>query len=71
MRYLAGLAMLFVSIAAFSQQPVPQQQTPHLLNQDVVAMLRAGLTPEIVIAKIESSKCDFDTSPATLLQVLF
>jgi hypothetical protein len=29
-------------------------------------LLSAGLTPEVIIAKIESSNCDFDTSPDTL-----
>jgi len=49
-------------------QDVPVKSGP-LLNKDVVEMLKAGLTPEIVIAKIESSKCDFDTSPATLKEL--
>ena len=48
-------------------QEVPAKTGPvSISNKDVVEMLKAGLTPEIVIAKIESSKCDFDTSPATL-----
>jgi hypothetical protein len=29
-------------------------------------MLSAGLTAEIVMAKINSSRCDFDTSPDAL-----
>jgi len=37
-----------------------------LTNQDVLDMLRAGLTPEIVIAKIKASACNFDTSASTL-----
>lgn len=48
-------------------QEVPVKTGPvSISNKDVVEMLKAGLTPEIVIAKIGSSKCDFDTSPATL-----
>lgn len=49
-------------------QEVPVKTQP-LLNRDVVDMLKAGLTPEIVIAKIGSSKCDFDTSPAALKEL--
>ncbi len=44
-------------------------KTEPLSNRDVLEMLNAGLTPEIVIAKIETSKCDFDTSPATLREL--
>jgi hypothetical protein len=44
-------------------------KTDPLQNKDIVEMLQAGLTPEIVIAKIESSKCEFDTSPGTLREL--
>lgn len=37
-----------------------------LTNQDVLDMLKAGLSPEIVVAKIKASACNFDTSPAVL-----
>src|SRR6266446_126916 len=37
-----------------------------LTNKDVLDMLQAGLTAEIVTAKIKSSSCNFDTSPDTL-----
>ena len=48
-------------------QELPVKTGPvSISNKDVLEMLKAGLTPEIVIAKIESSKCDFDTSPASL-----
>jgi hypothetical protein len=47
-----------------------RQHTPAaqkvLTNEDVVGMLKAGLTPEIVVAKIKASASSFDTSPATL-----
>jgi hypothetical protein len=35
-------------------------------NKDISEMASAGLPPEVLIAKIKSSSCDFDTSPATL-----
>ncbi len=40
-----------------------------LTNNDVVDLLAAGLSPEIVEAKIKSSPCRFDTSPAALKQL--
>jgi hypothetical protein len=37
-----------------------------LTNQDVLEMLKSGLTVEIVIAKIKASTCNFDTSANAL-----
>src|SRR5260370_14996504 len=37
-----------------------------LTNADVLDMLSAGLSQEIVIAKIAASTCEFDTSPTAL-----
>ncbi len=40
-----------------------------LTNKNVVDMLKVGLTPEVVLAKIKSSACNFDTSPAALKEL--
>ncbi len=45
-----------------------QASTP-LTNRDVSDMLKSGLTPEIVVAKIKGSTCNFDTSPAALQEL--
>src|SRR6266571_6417991 len=37
-----------------------------LTNQDVLNMTKAKLAPEIIIAKIQTSDCNFDTSPSEL-----
>jgi hypothetical protein len=37
-----------------------------LTNEDVLSMVRAGLSPEVIVAKIGSSPCKFDTSPGAL-----
>jgi hypothetical protein len=37
-----------------------------LTNVDVIDMLNAGLSQEIVIAKIRSSTCEFDAAPTAL-----
>jgi hypothetical protein len=42
-----------------------QAQAP-LVNKDVTEMLKAGLSPDVVIAKIKTSESKFDTSPAAL-----
>ncbi len=58
---------------AFLQQETAPDNTQRarvahssLTNQDVLDMLKAGLTSEIVIAKIKASTCSFDTSAVTL-----
>ncbi len=38
-----------------------------LQNEDVIKMAKAGLDDSIIIAKIKTSKCQFDTAPDTLI----
>lgn len=40
-----------------------------LNNNDVVGMVKAGIGAEVIVAKIKSSSCAFDTSPAALKQL--
>jgi len=54
--------LLFLVLFAI---PIFGQQKP-LTNPDVLTMVKSGLSSEIVIAKIKSSTCAFDTSPKTL-----
>ncbi len=49
-----------------TQQNSADNSTDGLRNKDVIDMLSGGLTAEIIIAKINSSHCDFDTSPEAL-----
>jgi hypothetical protein len=39
---------------------------PGLTNKDILDLNKAGLPPEVLVAKIKSSQCNFDTSPASL-----
>ena len=45
---------------------IPWATAKSLTNADVLDMLDADLSQEIVIAKIAASACEFDTSPAAL-----
>ena len=54
----------------------PAQQSPPLssnqtviMNQDVVSMVKAGLAPEILAAKVRNSDCQCDTSPAAFAEL--
>lgn len=46
-----------------------QQDTVTVLslqNEDILKMIEVGLSAEIIVAKIKTSACKFDTTPATL-----
>jgi hypothetical protein len=63
------LSLCGSAMQAFSQQPTgkqPRADSGVLTNRDVLSMVKAGLPPGVVIAKIKSSACDFDTSPNEL-----
>jgi hypothetical protein len=62
--WLALCVIPFCSILGSQNSQSPGSAV--LMNKDVLLMLKAGLTPEIVIAKIKSSDCNFDTDPVTL-----
>jgi hypothetical protein len=58
-------------LPALAQQANSQTRhdTQFLTNHDVVDMLKAGLPPDVVDAKILASACDFDTSPGALKEL--
>jgi hypothetical protein len=61
-------------LPAFAQEAKnnAQQEQPVALtlkNQDVLEMLKTGLSPEIVVAKIKASACNFETTPAALQEL--
>lgn len=57
--------MLGVAPSRMAAQTVNQAQNA-LTNQDVIDLLNTGLSYDIVVAKIKSSPCNFDTSPSAL-----
>lgn len=79
-KLISSLLVCCLSLAVIAspvppaQDPTPQEQNAAkpqpvanaLTNKDVVDMVKAGLTAEVVIAKIKSSGKNFDTSPAAL-----
>lgn len=52
-----------------SGNPPPASSKPGLTNKDILGMAKAGLSPDVIIAKIQTSACAFDTSPATLIEL--
>lgn len=53
--------LIGLSCVAYAQQP--------LTNQDVLSLIKSGLGPELVAAKIRQAGGRFDTSPAVLRQL--
>jgi hypothetical protein len=68
MKPMFYLLLLFISSASLQNQDAATSPRP-VVNADIVEMSRAGLLPAVIIAKIKSSVCKFDTSPAALVQL--
>jgi hypothetical protein len=64
-----ALFILFISIAVIHSQEVSQGSQAALTNSDIVQMVKSGLSPELVIAKIKASKTSFDTAPSVLAEL--
>jgi hypothetical protein len=65
------ISCIIMSGSALASQETQTQPAPHatvkpLTNSDILDMLSAGVSQEVVVAKIAASACEFDTSPAAL-----
>ena len=78
-KLVSSILMLALSMAVMAFPPQDPPQDPNtakpqtistsLTNKDVLEMLKAGLTAEVVVAKIKSSPANFDTSPTALAEL--
>jgi hypothetical protein len=62
-------ATLFIPILFFGMawtQAQPNSDHAVLTNNDVLGLLKANISDDVIVAKIKSSDCRFDTSPETL-----
>ena len=59
------IILAILSIPALSQE---LKERP-LVNEDIVALTKAGLPPAVIASKIRSSLTDFDTSVETLVEL--
>lgn len=69
LRYLALAGVLIAVLISMPdilrcQTPTPSKSA--LTNQDVIDLVKAGFSSDIVLAKIRSSACNFDTSLAAM-----
>lgn len=59
----SGLLILATALTVRAQTA----EKPPLTNQDVIKMVRAGLSESIVVATIQENRCNYDTSPDGLI----
>jgi hypothetical protein len=69
---LTKITEVLTSQPADSATPPPEQapgdaDKNSLQNQDIIKMVKAGLDDSIILAKIKSSSCQFDTTTDTLI----
>jgi hypothetical protein len=65
---MKGLRWIFIFLLILGIAPLrlAAQGKTALTNQDVVDLVKTGLSPDIINAKIRASTCQFDTSTAAL-----
>jgi len=65
---LLAAAALTPAYARPSQNSGPAAPAPAatMTNKDVLDLVKAQLSPDIIVAKIQASSCSFDTSPSAL-----
>jgi hypothetical protein len=68
------LFLLPIGISGQQQRSGSQAQNsgenlPRLTNKEILAMTQAGLSSDVIIAKIKVSRCNFDTEPAQLVEL--
>lgn len=67
-----SLSLAVLALPSQAQDPnasKPQPLSSSLTNKDVLDMLKAGLTGDVIVAKIKSSPTAFDTSPTALAEL--
>jgi S1-C subfamily serine protease len=61
-----GLFAICLLLFIPAQRADAQEATPRLTNDDVVKMVQAGLSADLIMTRIRKSETDFDTSPSAL-----
>lgn len=69
LRYCLAIVISLMAITSIQSQDKSPNSAAVMTNSDVVQMVKSGLSPELVIAKIKASKTRFDTSPVVLSEL--
>jgi hypothetical protein len=65
---VSSVSLPLLTVHAQTQTSATQQSAP-LLNKDIIELTRAGLSADVIVAKIKSSPTHFDTSPTALSEL--
>jgi hypothetical protein len=65
MARLAGIALVLLLVLGDSSDAQPKAKP--LRDQDIAAMVKAGLAESVILLSIEANPCDFDISAAQLI----
>ena len=60
------LSVVFASLT-YAQASEPDLAT-RLTNKEIIELVTAGLSSEVIIAKIKVSRCNFDTDPSLAIR---
>jgi hypothetical protein len=52
-----------------NSNPAPDRSVSSLTNEDIITMQRQGLGSDLILKKIKSTRCAFDTSPEALREL--
>ena len=66
MKVLLSLLLMMITTPLGMAQDIAPSDKP-VLNSDIIEMSRAGVQPSVILVKIKSSPCKFDTSPSALV----
>lgn len=70
---MKSVCTILLLLASFALPTVAQQtatdSSGKLTNKEIVAMVSSGLSADVVVAKIRTSACKFDTSPQALSEI--
>src|ERR1044072_600117 len=65
-RFILLFALTFFATPTFSQDSVLQ-----LTNADILTMVKAKVPENLILQKIETSRCNFDTFPSVLAELKY
>lgn len=71
MRRIVAFALVSLLVAQSAAFAYQDPDAPPMTNEDVVKLVKAKVSPEEIITKIESSRCHFDTSPSVLAELRY
>lgn len=69
MKRFLHVAACLTLVALAVQAQNTAESLPRLTNKDVLEMVKASIAPEVIIAKIKVSRCNFDTEPSILAEL--